>query len=77
MISLDKVGQALDAWKADVDLGDIVYVHGAVIGSRRGEAVRLADCWRIAAKSLRPLPVTFSKMVKKENSGFVSAMLTS
>lgn len=63
MISLDKVGQAaLDAWKADVDLGDIVYVHGAVISSRRGELSVLADCWRIAAKSLRPLPVAHKEM---------------
>lgn len=48
MISLDKVGQAaLDAWKADVDLGDIVYVHGAVISSRRGGC----PSWRIAGGS--------------------------
>ena len=32
MISLAKVGQdSLDRWKADVDLGDIVFVHGEVI----------------------------------------------
>ena len=44
MISLDKVGrEALDAWKVDVDLGDIVYVHGTVISSRRGELSVLAD----------------------------------
>lgn len=58
MISLDKVGQdALDAWKAEVDIGDIVYVHGPVINSRRGELSVLADSWRMTAKSLRPLPV--------------------
>jgi lysyl-tRNA synthetase class 2 len=63
MISLDKVGQqALDAWKADVDLGDIVYVHGNVISSRRGELSVLADSWRMAAKSLRPLPVAHKEM---------------
>ena len=40
MISLDGVGkESLDAWKADVDLGDIVFVHGEVISSRRGELV--------------------------------------
>jgi len=38
MISLAKVGQdSLDRWKSDVDLGDIVFVHGEVISSRRGE----------------------------------------
>ncbi|WP_204801507.1 lysine--tRNA ligase [Mycobacterium riyadhense] len=63
MISLDKVGQeALDAWKADVDIGDIVYVHGAVINSRRGELSVLADSWRMAVKSLRPLPVAHKEM---------------
>ncbi|BCI84993.1 hypothetical protein NIIDMKKI_01990 [Mycobacterium kansasii] len=63
MISFDKVGrEALDAWKADVDLGDIVYVHGTVISSRRGELSVLADSWRMAAKSLRPLPVAHKEM---------------
>ena len=63
MISLDAAGQeALDAWKADVDLGDIVYVHGNVISSRRGELSVLADSWRMAAKSLRPLPVAHKEM---------------
>ena len=63
MLSLDKVGrESLDAWKADVDLGDIVYVHGNVISSRRGELSVLADSWEIAAKSLRPLPVAHKEM---------------
>ncbi len=63
MISLDQVGQeSLDAWKADVDLGDIVFVHGEVISSRRGELSVLADSWQIAAKSLRPLPVAHKEM---------------
>ena len=63
MISLDKVGQeSLDAWKADIDLGDIVYVHGNVISSRRGELSVLADSWQMAAKSLRPLPVAHKEM---------------
>jgi lysyl-tRNA synthetase class 2 len=63
MISLDKVGQELlDAWKADVDLGDIVYVHGNVISSRRGELSVLADSWQMASKSLRPLPVAHKEM---------------
>ncbi|MGZ4588049.1 MAG: OB-fold nucleic acid binding domain-containing protein, partial [Mycobacteriaceae bacterium] len=36
MLSLAGVGeQALAAWKADVDLGDHVFVHGEVITSRR------------------------------------------
>jgi lysyl-tRNA synthetase, class II len=63
MISLDKVGrESLDAWKADVDLGDIVFVHGNVISSRRGELSVLADSWQMASKSLRPLPVAHKEM---------------
>ena len=63
MISLDGVGQrALDAWKAEVDLGDIVFVHGEVISSRRGELSVLADSWQMAAKALRPLPVAHREM---------------
>jgi lysyl-tRNA synthetase class 2 len=63
MISLGGVGQeSLDAWKADVDLGDIVFVQGEVISSRRGELSVLADSWQIAAKALRPLPVAHKEM---------------
>jgi lysyl-tRNA synthetase class 2 len=63
MVSLDRVGaDSLAAWKADVDLGDIVYVHGEVISSKRGELSVLADDWRIAAKALRPLPVAHKPM---------------
>jgi lysyl-tRNA synthetase class 2 len=57
MLSLDKVGQEqLDAWKSDVDLGDIVSVTGEIITSKRGELSLLADSWTMASKSLRPLP---------------------
>ena len=63
MISLDRVGQeSLDAWKGDVDLGDIVYVHGEVISSRRGELSVLSDSWQIVSKALRPLPVAHKEM---------------
>jgi len=58
MFSLDKVGQeVLDLWKSDVDLGDLVSVTGEVITSKRGELSILASSWKMAAKSLRPLPV--------------------
>ena len=57
MLSLDKVGQdALDAWKSDIDLGDIVSVTGEIITSKRGELSILAQSWKLASKSLRPLP---------------------
>ncbi len=57
MLSLDKVGEAaLEDWKADIDIGDIVSVTGEVITSKRGELSILASSYVIAAKSLRPLP---------------------
>jgi lysyl-tRNA synthetase class 2 len=57
MLSLAVVGEdALAQWKADVDLGDHVYVHGSVVSSRRGELSVMADSWQMAAKALRPLP---------------------
>jgi lysyl-tRNA synthetase, class II len=58
MLSRDRVGEdSLAAWKADVDLGDLVFVRGEVISSKRGELSVLADDWQITAKALRPLPV--------------------
>lgn len=63
MISLAGVGEGpLESWKACVDLGDIVFVHGEVISSRRGELSVLADSWQMAAKALRPLPVAHKEM---------------
>jgi lysyl-tRNA synthetase class 2 len=58
MLSLDRVGvEGLAEWKSDVDLGDLVFAHGEVISSKRGELSVLADSWRLTAKALRPLPV--------------------
>lgn len=57
MISLAGVGEELLAdWKALVDLGDYVFVHGEVISSRRGELSVMADDWQMASKALRPMP---------------------
>jgi lysyl-tRNA synthetase, class II len=66
MLSLAGVGEdALAAWKADVDLGDHVFVHGEVITSRRGELSVMADEWRMAAKTLRPLPVAHKDLAEE------------
>jgi lysyl-tRNA synthetase, class II len=63
MLSLASVGEeALEQWKADVDIGDIVSVHGEVISSRRGELSVLGDSWQMASKALRPLPVAHKDM---------------
>ena len=57
MVSLAEVGEeSLLQWKDLVDLGDHLFVSGEVISSRRGELSVLVKEWKIAAKTLRPLP---------------------
>ena len=66
MLSLAAVGEeSLEAWKADVDLGDFVSVTGRVIASKRGELSVLASEWVLASKALRPLP-TLHKDLSEE-----------
>jgi lysyl-tRNA synthetase, class II len=63
MLSLGEVGEeSLAAWKADVDLGDFVFVSGRVISSKRGELSVLATEWRLAAKALRPMPNLYAEL---------------
>ena len=57
MLSLDKVGEEqLELYKELVDLGDHLFVAGEVITSKRGELSILVDEWKMAAKTIRPLP---------------------
>lgn len=68
MLSAKEVGpESLAEYKAEVDLGDHLFVHGRVISSRRGELSVMAEpggdtapAWEIASKALRPLPKTFT-----------------
>ena len=63
MLSLAEVGEdAMASWKADVDLGDMVFVEGRVIASKRGELSVMAQRWFMTSKSLRPLPVAHKEM---------------
>lgn len=63
MLSRAEIGaDALAAWKADVDLGDHVWVRGRVVASRRGELSVMASEWRMASKALRPLPNLHSEL---------------
>ncbi|WRS31109.1 lysine--tRNA ligase [Actinomycetaceae bacterium MB13-C1-2] len=66
MLSAAEVGaDSLADYKTDVDLGDILFVHGRVISSRRGELSIMATpgedtpSWAMAAKAIRPLPKVF------------------
>ena len=57
MLSLDKVGeQQLELYKELVDLGDHLFVVGEVITSKRGELSVMVTDWRMAAKTIRPMP---------------------
>src|SRR3954470_24764333 len=57
MLSLADVGEeSLAQFKQLVDLGDLLAVQGEVVTSRRGELSVQAGGWRLAAKTLRPLP---------------------
>ncbi|MGH3615892.1 MAG: lysine--tRNA ligase [Pseudonocardia sp.] len=63
MVSLAGVGvDELARWKAGVDLGDHVFVHGEVITSRRGELSVMVDRWTMASKAVRPLPVAHREL---------------
>ncbi len=63
MLSLAEVGaDSLEAWKADIDLGDFVSVTGRVISSKRGELSVLATDWALASKALRPLPTLHKEL---------------
>jgi len=62
MVSAAEIGpESLADFKADVDLGDHLFVAGRVISSKRGELSVLAHEWRVACKALRPLPKTYER----------------
>ncbi|MDR5698478.1 lysine--tRNA ligase [Agromyces aerolatus] len=63
MVSLAEVGEeSLKAWKELVDLGDHLFVSGEVITSRRGELSIMVREWRVAAKTILPLPNLHSEL---------------
>jgi len=63
MLSLALVGpEELARWKASVDLGDHVFVHGEVATSRRGELSVMVDRWAMTSKAIRPLPVAHREL---------------
>lgn len=75
MLSAKDVGKdSLADFKAMVDLGDHLFVHGRVIVSQRGELSvwtlpgEDAPAWQLASKALRPLPKTFTDAEGNENT---------
>ncbi|MEO7077366.1 MAG: bifunctional lysylphosphatidylglycerol synthetase/lysine--tRNA ligase LysX [Rhodococcus sp. (in: high G+C Gram-positive bacteria)] len=51
-----RVGDKLDEFDADFDLGDLIEVSGVIGRSNKGEFSLLAGDWRMNAKCLHPLP---------------------
>ncbi|OZC49946.1 lysine--tRNA ligase [Rhodococcus sp. 06-156-3C] len=52
----ERVGDRLDSFDSDFDLGDLIEVSGTIGRSKKGELSLLAAEWRMNAKCLHPLP---------------------
>jgi lysyl-tRNA synthetase class 2 len=69
MLSLAAIGEeSLAEFKSLVDIGDHLAVTGEVITSRRGELSVQASSWRMAAKTMRPLPNEHSPLSDEARS---------
>lgn len=63
MLSKKEVGaDSLKEFKQLVDLGDHLFIKGRVIASKTGELSIFASEWKIASKSLRPLPALHKEL---------------
>ena len=56
LIERTTVGDRLDEFATDFDLGDLMEVSGTIGRSRKGELSLLATDWRMNGKCLHPLP---------------------
>ncbi|CAM2961842.1 bifunctional lysylphosphatidylglycerol synthetase/lysine--tRNA ligase LysX [Prescottella defluvii] len=56
LIERTTVGDRLDEFATDFDLGDLMEVSGTIGRSRKGELSLLATAWRMNGKCLHPLP---------------------
>src|SRR2546430_11019727 len=66
LAKVDKLGE--DAYKrfTDLDLGDIIGVHGTLFRTRRGEITCEIGDFVLLAKALRPLPEKYPGLKDKE-----------
>ncbi|MGA9871713.1 MAG: bifunctional lysylphosphatidylglycerol synthetase/lysine--tRNA ligase LysX [Rhodococcus sp. (in: high G+C Gram-positive bacteria)] len=63
----ERVGDRLDAFGADFDLGDLIEVSGMIGTSKKGEFSLLATDWRMNAKCLHPLPDKWKGLTDPES----------
>ncbi len=62
----ERVGDRIEEFDADFDLGDLIEVSGTIGYSRRGELSLLATEWRMNAKCLHPLPDKYRGLTDPE-----------
>ncbi len=63
----ERVGDALDRFDSDFDLGDLIEVSGTIGRSKKGEFSLLASEWRMNAKCLHPLPDKWKGLTDPES----------
>src|SRR5256884_4481890 len=66
LAKVDKLGEQAYKRFTDLDLGDIVGVHGTLFRTRRGEITCEIDDFVLLAKALRPLPEKYHGLKDKE-----------
>lgn len=66
LAKVDKLGEEAYRRFTDLDLGDIVGVHGQLFRTKRGEITCELDDFVLLAKSLRPLPEKYHGLRDKE-----------
>ena len=66
LAKVDKLGEAAYRRFTDLDLGDIVGVHGGLFRTKRGEITCEIDEFILLAKALRPLPEKYHGLRDKE-----------
>ena len=62
-----RVGDKLDSFEYDYDLGDLIEVSGTIGRSKKGELSLLASDWRMNAKCLHPLPDKWKGLTDPES----------
>lgn len=63
----ERVGERIENFGSDFDLGDLIEVSGVMGRSKRGELSLLAVDWRMNAKCLHPLPDKYRGLTDPES----------
>lgn len=66
LAKIDKMGKEAYGRFEDLDLGDIIGVHGTLFRTKRGEITCELDGFVLLAKALRPLPEKYHGLKDKE-----------